>query len=254
MPEHKHKHKRLKPDSGYGARVNGYSDRGQELKQAFLNDARALLKEVSQHLAARGLTCADVCVHPGGVADYWQAADPSRRVYVNISDSALGWGRKDALVILARVQHYRLDQRGNKESWHRGQSGPNQWLSANFGSRELADRLWRLFQPETTPAPKASFRNTTMMGFTSGGEQAIPNPVVANDEQAAQWAVGMAFTIQAFAADNEQALAATHAPVAISLFNRAPGGGNEIEARLKQQAPMGGCKRSAYSGTRITLF
>ena len=71
-----------------------------------------------------------------------------------------------------------------------------------------------------------------MAAFTSGGEQAIPNPVVANDEQAVGWAIGMAATMQAFAADNEQAMTVTSTPVpvALALFNPALDGVNEIEA------------------------
>lgn len=218
------KHKRLKSDGGYGCQINGYSDAA--LKEQFLRDARAWLRDTGKLLAARGLTEMEVSVNPGGVAvsgevsaAYWRPDDPARRVYACVDASALGWGRSDGLIVMARVQHYReTPANGRKSAWRMGQSGPNQWLSANFDSRELADRLWAIFDPAATPE--------TMTAFTSEGAQAIPSPFVHNDREAVAWQAGMEAVTQSFAADNERAAAVAPAPVpiALSLFN-------EIEAQ-----------------------
>lgn len=224
------KNKRLKPDGAYGCNINGYSDVAAAQKSEFLRDAKTLLKEVGKHLTARGLTEMDVRVNPSGVAgsgdvyaDYWQPDDPTRRAYVNISDSALGWGRTDALIVLARVQHYRQDDNGRKPAYRMANSGPNQWLSANLDSKELADRLWQIFDPATSP--------TEMRAFTADEAQVIPSPIVRNDDEAAAWADGMLSVQRAFAADNEEAIAVPSAdvPIPLSLFN-------ELEAQQAAQA------------------
>ncbi len=208
------KNRRLKPDGAYGRNVNGYTDLAAEQKAQFLKDGKALLKEVGKHLAARGLTETDVRVNPSGVAgsgdvyaDYWRSDDPTRRVYANISASALGWGRTDALIVLARVQHYRYAERGGarKPAYRMAGSGPNQWVSA--------DCLWQVFCPDSTPA--------AVTAFTASGAQAIPSAIVRNDDEAEAWAGGMVSVQNAFAADNEQAIAVPVAdvPIPLSLFN-----------------------------------
>ena len=218
------KNKQLRPDGAYGRNVNGYTDHAAAQKAQFLKDGKALLKEVGNWLAARGLTEMDVRVNPSGIAgsgdvyaDYWQSpdkpGDPTRRAYVNISDSALGWGRKDSLIVLARVQHYRQDGGARKPAYRMANSGPNRWLSANFDSKELADKLWQIFCPATLP--------DSVIAFTASGAQAIPNAIVRNDGEAAAWADGMSSVQHAFAADNEQAMAVSPAnvPITLSLFN-----------------------------------
>jgi len=219
------KPKRLKPDGAYGRSINGYTDHAAALKEQFLRDARALLRETGKRLAERGLTEMEICINLGGVAvsgdasaTFWRPDDPARRVYASVDGSALGWGRQDSLIVLARVQGYAPDARNRK--WRRGQSGPNQWLSANFDSRELADRLWAIFSPDTSPLD--------VTAFTAEGAQAVPSPIVHNDREAAVWAEGMAAVAQSFAADNEQAAAVAPAPVpiALSLFH-------EVEAQAR---------------------
>ncbi len=220
------KSRRLKPDGAYGRDVNGYTDLAAEQKAQFLKDGKALLKEVGKWLAARGLTEMDVRVNPSGVAgsgdvyaDYWQPPDKpgdlTRRAYVNISASALGWGRKDNLIVLARVQHYRHAERGDacKPAYRMANSGPNQWLSANFDSKELADKLWQIFCPDSTPA--------AVTAFTASGEQAVPDAIVRNDGEAVAWADGMLSVQHAFEADNDRAIAVPVAdvPITLSLFN-----------------------------------
>ncbi len=228
------KNKRLKPDGAYGRDINGYTDLAAAQKAQFLRDAKVLLKEVGKWLAERGLTEMDVRVNPSGIAgsgdvyaDYWQSDDPTRRAYVDISDSALGWGRKDSLIVLARVQHYRHAERGGarKPAYRMANSGPNQWLSANFDSQELADKLWQIFCPDSTPA--------AVTAFTASGAQFVPSAIVRNDGEAVAWAGGMLSVQHAFAADNEQAMAVSPAdvPITLSLFN-------ELEAQQAAYAAV----------------
>ncbi len=216
------KNKQLKPDGAYGRDINGRTDFAAAQKAQFLKDGKALLKEVGKWLAERGLTVMNVLVNPSGIAgsgdvyaDHWRSDDPTRRVYANISASALGWGRTDALIILARVQHYRYAERGGarKPAYRMAGSGPNQWVSANFDSKELADCLWQVFCPDSTPA--------AVTAFTASGAQAIPSAIVRNDDEAEAWAGGMVSVQNAFAADNEQAIAVPVAdvPIPLSLFN-----------------------------------
>lgn len=218
------KNKQLKPDGAYGRDINGYTDLAAAQKAQFLKDGKALLKEVGKWLAERGLTEMNVLVNPSGVAgsgdvsaSYWRSDDPTRRAYAHISDSALGWGRTDALIVLARVETYHPDatrglRKANSNS-RRINIGPNQWLSANFDSKELADKLWQIFCPDSTPA--------AVTAFTASGAQAIPSAIVRNDDEAAAWAGGMVSVQNAFAADNEQAIAvpAADVPIPLSLFN-----------------------------------
>ncbi len=207
------KNRRLKPDGAYGRNVNGYTDLAAEQKAQFLKDGKALLKEVGRWLAERGLTEMNVLVNPSGVAgsgdvyaNYWQSDDPTRRAYADISASAVGWGRKDSLIVLARVETRRVKSCGFD-------FGPNQWLSANFDSKELADCLWRIFCPDTSP--------DSVIAFTAGGEQAVPDAIVRNGGEAVAWADGMLSVQHAFEADNDQAIAVPVAdvPIKLSLFN-----------------------------------
>lgn len=247
------KARKLAPDGAYGQPVQGYRGDG---KERFLRDARALLREVGKHLVSHGLTEMDVNINPAGPAVagdaygvYWHPDDPSRRAYVNVSDSALGWGRNDHLIVMARVQHYRhpakvgagatrsrresaTNRRGKGSEWRTADLESNQWLSANFDSRELADRVWKIFNPATAcpDAKRVEGLPKGMTAFTSEGEHAIPSPIVHNDGEAVAWAHGMRATEQAFAADNEQAVTIAQAsvPAPLSLFN-------EIEARQEQE-------------------
>ncbi len=209
--------KRLKPDGGYGRRIDAYSDRTEELKKQFLRDAAGVLKEVGAHLPRRGLTKMEIRANAAGIgvsgdvyADYWRPDDPTRRAYVTIGASALGWGREDGVIIMARVQFYRPDNRRSGEPRYRmADSGPNQWLSANLNSLELADRLWQIFDPVNSPA--------TMNAFTANGQQAIPSAIVCNTDEDAAWVSGMKAVQHAFAEDNAGALTVLPAPVSIQL-------------------------------------
>ena len=63
--------KSLAPDGSYSCgdqSINAYSQTGQELKEQFLREARALLKQTSQFLAQVGWTECDIRVNPAGMA------------------------------------------------------------------------------------------------------------------------------------------------------------------------------------------
>ena len=225
--------KRLKSDGGYGRRIDAYSDRTEELKKQFLRDAAGVLKEVGAHLPRRGLTKMEIRANAAGIgvsgdvyADYWRPDDPTRRAYVTIGASALGWGREDGVIIMARLQFYRPENHRSGEPRYRmADSGPNQWLSANLNSLELADRLWQIFDPVSSPA--------VMNAFTASGQQAIPGPFVCNTEEAAAWESGMRAVQWAFAEDNASSLTVLPASVSIQL-----GLFNELE-RQEADAPAG---------------
>ena len=225
--------KRLKSDGGYGRRIDAYSDRTEELKKQFLRDAAGVLKEVGAHLPRRGLTKMEIRTNAAGIgvsgdvyADYWRPDNPTRRAYVTIGASALGWGREDGVIIMARLQFYRPENHRSGEPRYRmADSGPNQWLSANLNSLELADRLWQIFDPVSSPA--------VMNAFTASGQQAIPSPFVCNTDEDAAWVSGMKAVQHAFAEDNAGALTVLPASVSIQL-----GLFNELE-RQEADAPAG---------------
>ena len=62
----KDKFKRLAADGRYGDFICGYSDHGQALKEQFLRDARALLKQAGGILARSGWSECDIRVNPAG--------------------------------------------------------------------------------------------------------------------------------------------------------------------------------------------
>lgn len=146
--------KRLAADGAYGQYVNGYQGDG---KARFLRDSRAMLKATARHLAARGLTASDIRLNPGGVAvsgeasaHYWNPDEAGRRVYASLGAMALGWGRHDQLIVLARVETFVEEVRARRRAtagWRCAGMGPNQWLSANLNALELAEALRALLAP-----------------------------------------------------------------------------------------------------------
>jgi len=106
--------KSLAPDGSYSSgdqSINGYSQTDQELKEQFLRDARALLKQAGQFLAQAGWTEYDIRVNPAGMAvsgdvhaDFWNPADLLNTVYCTIGASAVSFGdaRTGSLLWLAR--------------------------------------------------------------------------------------------------------------------------------------------------------
>jgi hypothetical protein len=104
--------KSLAPDGSYSCgnqSINGYNQTRQELKEQFLRDARALLKQTCEFLTQSGWTDCEIRVNSAGVAvsgdvyaEFWKPADPLNIVYCTISTSAIPFsGRKDGVIITA---------------------------------------------------------------------------------------------------------------------------------------------------------
>jgi hypothetical protein len=144
-------HKRLKRDGSYGVDINAYSDAGAKRKAQFLRDARALLRQVGQHLARVGMAGCDLRVNPGGIAvsgdvyaDFWMPESPEKTIYCTISASACTFlgGRQDGLCIMART-HTRISH-NNGRTWHVRHMGANNWVSPEVDSLSLAAYLLRM--------------------------------------------------------------------------------------------------------------
>ena len=132
--------KSLAPDGSYSygdQSINGYSQTGQELKEQFLRDARALLKQTGEFLARLGWTECELRANPTGVAisgdvyaEFWKPADPLNIIYCTIGASAIPFGgRKDGVIIMVR-QHRReakhdIGHKGGKLSYPTKKMGPN---------------------------------------------------------------------------------------------------------------------------------
>ena len=96
--------KSLSPDGSYSygnQSINGYSQIGQELKEQFLRDARALFKQTGEFLNRSGWTECDMRVNPAGVAvsgdiyaEFWKLTDPLSIIYCTIRASAIPFGRR----------------------------------------------------------------------------------------------------------------------------------------------------------------
>lgn len=145
--------KQLREDGYYGAPINGYSEEGAALKEAFLRDAAALLRETGKCLASRGLSKSEITKSRAGVAcsgevygRFWRPEDPTRRVMVEVGSTCLAIGRDDGVCVRAQWEEYepvKLQRIGT--------GGPNQWISAALTSEELAERLLMIYDPEITP-------------------------------------------------------------------------------------------------------
>lgn len=214
--------KKLKHDGAYTGDYDlicGYSDFAAQRKEQFLQDAAALLREVGKHLAQEGLTETEIRRNPAGVAVsgevtavYWLSGSPCRRVWVEIGATCLAVlsGRKDGASILARVQEYRepteqdrhrLGRRHTKS--HPGlircAPGPNQWLSPELNSRELAAALLKIYSRGQSPQNVAAHMITN-------GVLPIPSPVVSDEDKAIAWKMGHQAVEKAFRADQQKTL------------------------------------------------
>jgi hypothetical protein len=222
------KPKRLQQDGGYSSNHNmicAYSAHGHERKEQFLRDAAALLRETGKHLARHSLTQSDVRINRAGMAvsgevtaDFWNP-EARRGVWVEISTTCLSLlsGRQDGVSILARWRTYKGDPIGRskhrKRSAHQAE-GPNQWLSLEFDSQQLAAALLRIYDPQSSPP-------STTAHTLSCGTLPVPSPVVSNQAEAGAWLQGNRAVEAAFQADNEQARDLAAVPVQPSLFSEA---------------------------------
>ena len=133
--------------------INGYSLTGEELKEQFLRDARALLKQTGEFLARLGWTECELRANPTGVAisgdvyaEFWKPADPLNIIYCTIGASAIPFGgRKDGVINMAR-QHQReakhdIGRKAGKLSYPTKKMGPNPFINPGMNSQLLAVEL-----------------------------------------------------------------------------------------------------------------
>jgi hypothetical protein len=118
---------------------------------------------------------------------------------------------------LARWRTYKGDPIGRskhrKRSAHQAE-GPNQWLSPEFDSQQLAAALLRIYDPQSSPP-------STTAHTLSCGTLPIPSPVVSNQAEAGTWLQGNRAVEAAFQADNDQATEPVGVPLPLPLFDGA---------------------------------
>jgi hypothetical protein len=194
--------KRLAADGIYGDPISGYTDHGQTLKEQFLRDARALLKQTGQILARSGFTECSVRVNPAGAAvsgdvhaDFWRPDDLYNTVYCTIGASVvLFGGRRDGLTIMARKEK-RADQPGRGRTAYRTLfMGINQWIDPGMHSGELAAELLKIADlAEAWPGvlPGCTYRSRT------AGCLEVPSAAIRSREEALQWKSALGAALEA---------------------------------------------------------
>ncbi len=157
--------RQLQQDFGV-THIDGYADSGDreagnDVKDAFLKDARLYLKAVSDLLVERGFKAAAkkaISVNAGGVAvsgdvSLVLTASNGMNAYVNISGSSLAGtvpATKSGISILWRVS----DKTGDTY----GAAGVNTWALPDFSAGQLADAIAAAVEgtPRPTTKPKES--------------------------------------------------------------------------------------------------
>ena len=198
--------KSLSPDGSYSygnQSINGYSQTGQELKEQFLRDARALLKQTGEYLTRLGWTECEIRVNPAGMAvsgdvyaEFWKLADPLNIIYCTIGASAIPFGgRKDGVTIMAR-QHQREAQHDNrrkagKASYCTKHMGPNHFIDPGMNSQLLAAELLKIAGQEEDAGALRLLQGVSYHSRTAG---VLPLPALVMDNRSeaelAQVAIG----------------------------------------------------------------
>jgi hypothetical protein len=182
--------KSLSPDGSYSCgdqSINAYSQKGQELKEQFLRDARALFKQTGEFLTQLGWTEWDMRVNPGGVAvsgdvyaEFWKPSDPLNIIYCTIGASAIPFGgRRDGVIIMAR-QHQReahpdSGRKAGKISYRTKAMGPNHFIDPGMNCQLLAAELLKVAGQEEDAAgsflsqPYGRFAALTSAGHAQPG-------------------------------------------------------------------------------------
>lgn len=212
-------YKCLAPDGAYnnGANtISGYNPDAALLKDQFLRDARALLKQTQQVLAKSGWTEYLICANPAGMAvsgevfaDFWTPADSLNIVFCEVSSSAVHFGgRLDRVIIMARQEKRELSNQhrrsSKKPSYRRTWMGVNQWIDPGMNSFELAARILKIAGvpegDEQRLFPGCVYHSTT------SGTMPVPSGMLRNREDALVWSAALGQVIEAGKAD-----AAAHA-------------------------------------------
>ena len=176
--------------------ISGYSDLGQQRKEQFLRDARALLKQTGEFIAQLGWTEYDISVNPSGVAgsgdahaDYWDPDDPLHIVYCTIGASAIAFGaRKDGVIIMARQEQRTVHRGGGRKqgkvSYRTLHMGPNQYIDPGMNSQELAAELLKIAGMKED-AEKVRMLQGCAYHSRTAGVIPVPSPIIKNSTEAA---------------------------------------------------------------------
>lgn len=207
--------KSLAPDGSYSCgdqSINGYSQTGQELKEQFLCDARALLKQTSEFLTRLGWMECEIRINPAGVAvsgdmyaEFWRPADPLNIIYCTIGASAIPFGgRKDGVIIMARQHqreaHHDRGRKAEKVSYRIKNMGPNHFIDPGMSGQLLAAELLKIAGQDDDAETIRLMQGVSYHSRTAG-VLPLPALVVRNrsDAELAQAAVGA--VVAAAAAD-----------------------------------------------------
>ena len=182
--------KSLAPDGSYSCgdqSINGYCQTGQELKEQFLRDARALLKDTGEFLIQSGWTECDIHVNSAGVAgsgdvyaEFWRPADTLNIIYCTIGASAIPFGgRKDGVIIMAR-QHQRETQHDSERkagniSYRTKTMGSNHFIDPGMNSQLLAAELLKITGQEEDANAVRLMQGVSYHSRTAG---VLPLPVL----------------------------------------------------------------------------
>jgi len=207
--------KSLAPKGSYSCgdqSINGYSQKGQELKEQFLRDARALLKKTGEYLTPLGWTECEIRVNPAGMAvsgdvyaEFWRPADPLNIIYCTIAASASPFGgRKDGVIIMAR-QHQREAQPDNvrkagKISYRTKTMGPNHFIDPGMNSQLLAAELLKIASQEEDAGAIRLMQGVSYHSRTAG-VLPLPALVMRNRAEAELAQVAICAVMAAAAAD-----------------------------------------------------
>jgi hypothetical protein len=204
----------LAPDGAYShgaSGISGYTPESASLKEQFLRDARALLKQTQQFLAKSGWSEYLICVNPAGMAvsgdvfaDFWAPADPLNIVYCTIGASAVHFGgRQDGLIIMARQEKRQLYEEGRRPSrkslYRRTWMGINQWIDPGMNSRQLASQILKIAgAPE---GEEQSLLPGCVYHSSSAGSIPVPSGMLRNRTDALAWRAAIGNVIEAGRAD-----------------------------------------------------
>ena len=224
--------KSLSPDGSYSygnQSINGYSQTGQELKEQFLRDARALLKQTGEYLTRLGWRECELRVNPAGMAvsgdvyaEFWKLADPLNIIYCTIGASAIPFGgRKDGVTIMAR-QHHREAQHDNrrkagKASYCTKHMGPNHFIDPGMNSQLLAAELLKIAGQEEDAGALRLLQGVSYHSRTAG-VLPLPALVMRNRSEAEIAQVAISAVVVAAAADASIQNEGLASPRQITLF------------------------------------
>lgn len=130
--------------------IHGYNRVDQGRKDQFLQDGRAFLRSVGEHLRTLGFSEQEVQINRAGIAVSGEIyarffrSGQDRHLFVAVESSAFSEElspREDSVTFLARWERDRPNGRGRE-------SGPNCWLNPNFSSASTARCLATVLQTE----------------------------------------------------------------------------------------------------------